>query len=70
MIGDELPQKNDLAAADVAPAVTIFDRHGSSVTEKRLERKPLDANFFEPFSSAHSSPHGRCLCVRIAGDHE
>jgi hypothetical protein len=46
MIGDELPHKQDLAASDVAPAITIFLRHSSSVPEMRAERKPRNAFFF------------------------
>jgi hypothetical protein len=45
VIGNELPQKKDLAPAYVATAVTILDRHSSSVTEKRLERKPVGCIF-------------------------
>jgi hypothetical protein len=41
MIGNELPQEKYLAVTYVAPAVTILDWHSSSVTENRLERKPL-----------------------------
>jgi hypothetical protein len=50
MIGDELLQKKDLTAADVAPTVTIFFRHSSSVTEKSSERK-CSVMFFVLFSS-------------------
>jgi hypothetical protein len=45
VIGDDLPQKKNLAAAYVASSVPILDWHSSSVTERRAERKSLDALF-------------------------
>jgi hypothetical protein len=41
MIRNELPQEGNLSITDRAPAVAIFDRHSSRVTENLFERKPL-----------------------------
>jgi hypothetical protein len=42
VIGDKLPHKQDLAAANVTSAITILFRHSSSVPEMRTERLLFD----------------------------
>jgi len=41
MFSNELAQKRDVRAADVAPPIPILFRHNSSVSEKRLELEGL-----------------------------